>query len=123
MALSAEKKKRRKVFGQFYDFNESLLVNMKYGKDKVSEVAKKYEFVEKAIRGESVLTGEEGAFIAEYVKNIGKTDAKTQIDYLNERKSHLQKYRDKSEEEYKKYSSLYFNLSLMGGILVAVLLA
>ena len=123
MALSAEKKKRKKVFGQFYDFNESLIVNMKYGRDKIYDVARKYDFVQMAMRGEAVLDGEEGAFLSDYVKNLGKTDALTQIDYLNERKDYLQKYRDKSQDDYKKYSSLYFKLSLMAGILVAVLLA
>lgn len=123
MALSAEKKKRKKVFEQFYDFNEKLLVSLKYGKDKIGEVAKDYEVVQSAMNGQAVLTGEEGAFIQDYLKNIGKTDAQTQIAYLTERKSYLQKYRDKSCEDYKKYSSLYFKLSLMAGILIAVLLA
>lgn len=123
MALSAEKKRKKAVFSQFYDFNESLIVNLKYGKDKVSDVAKDYDFVLKAMRGEEVLSGEEGAFLTDYIKNIGKTDAQTQIGYLNDRKNYLQQFRDKSQDDYKKYSSLYFKLSLMAGILIAVLLA
>ena len=123
MALSAEKKKRKKVFEQFYDFNEKLIVNLKYGKDKVCDVAKDYEVVQSAMKGQAVLSGEEGAFIVDYVNNIGKTDAQTQISYLTERKVYLQKYRDLSKDDYKKYSSLYFKLSLMAGILIAVLLA
>jgi hypothetical protein len=35
----------------------------------------------------------------------------------------IKKYRDESECNYKKYSSLYLKISLMIGILIAVLLA
>lgn len=123
MAVSAEKKREMKVFAQFYDFNEKLILNLKYGKDKVGKIAEEYDCVQKVMRGDEVVKGEEGEFLKRYVEGIGESDAFTQVDYLNEKKQTLQKYKQISEEKYKKYGSLYFKLSLMAGILIAVLLA
>lgn len=120
--LSAEKKKAMKVFAQFYEFNEKLLLNMKFGKDKIGEIASPYEYVTASLGGKSVLKGERQDFITNYISNLGSTDALSQVDYLNERKETLKKYKLESEADYKKYGSLYLKIALMIGILVAVLL-
>ena len=75
------------------------------------------------MNGEQVLNGDDGEFLNKYVSGIGETDAQSQVDYLNEKKVALLSYKNKSEENYKKYGSLYFKLSLMAGLLIAVLLA
>ena len=111
-----------KVFSQFYEFNEKLLLNLKYGKNKVSDVASQYDCVQAVLQGKSVLSGENQEFLQTYVSNIGCTDAFSQVDYLNERKQTLKKLKDESEADYKKYGSLYFKIALMVGILIAVLL-
>lgn len=112
-----------KVFGEFYDFNEKLIINLKFGREKVDKVAEEYSYVKSALAGKQVLKGEDAAFIADYLKSIGSTDALTQIDYLTERREFLKKYRDESEQRFKKNGSLWFKLCLMAGILIAVLLA
>lgn len=116
-------KKEMKVFGQFYDFNEKLILNLKFNKDKVAVVAEEFDYVKKAMNGESVVKGADGELLTRYLSDIGRTDAPTQIMYLNEKGLTLLKLKQKSEEKYNKYGSLYFKLSLMAGILVAVLLA
>ena len=73
--------------------------------------------------GKRVLSGSDGQFLCEYIKNIGVSDSSSQIDYLNERKSGIKKLMEESAENYKKYSSLYVKIALMIGILIAVLLA
>lgn len=123
LAISAELKKEMKIFGQFYDFNEKLILNLKFNKDKISVVAEPFEYVKKGMSGDSVVKGEDGEFLISYLNDIGKTDAPTQLVYLNEKGQTLLKLKQKSEEKYKKYGSLYFKLSLMAGILIAVLLA
>lgn len=123
MVITGEKKKRMKVFGEFYDFNEKLIINLKYGREKVDKVAEEYTYVKSALAGKQVLKGADAAFIADYLKSIGSTDALTQIDYLTERREFLKKYRDESEQHFKKNGSLWFKLCLMAGILIAVLLA
>lgn len=123
MAVSAEKKREMKIFAQFYDFNEKLILNLRYGKEKVGKVAEEFECVNKLMHGEEVVKGEEGDFLKNYLQGIGGSDALTQVEYLNEKKQTLRKFKEISEEKYKKYGSLYFKLSLMVGILIAVLLA
>ncbi|MDE7086959.1 MAG: hypothetical protein K2O67_02080, partial [Clostridia bacterium] len=123
MAISTEKKREFKIFSQFYEFNEKLLINLKYGREKVKKVAEGYQYVEKAIKGGEVLKGENGEILRKYIEGIGESDALTQVDYLNAKKQELDDLRQKSEANYKKYGSLYFKLSVMAGILIAVLLA
>lgn len=123
MAVSSEIKREMKIFGQFYDFNEKLILNLKFNKDKVSVVAEPFDYVKKAMRGEQIVKGGDGEFLMQYLSDIGKTDAPTQLLYLNEKGQTLLDLKQKSEEKYKKYGSLYFKLSLMAGVLIAVLLA
>lgn len=123
MALSSDKKREMKIMREFYDFNEKLILNMKYGRKKFSELKEGYPHVVKALNGGEVLSGERGEFIKKYLEGIGTTDAASQTAYLGEMKNWLAKYKDESEQNYKKYGSLYFKLCIAGGILIAVLLA
>lgn len=123
LAISAEKKREMNVFGQFYDFNEKLILNLKFNRDKIGTVADEFDLVKRVMSGDQLIKGGDGEFLKRYLSDIGKTDAPTQIEYLNEKGQTLEKLKRKSEENYKKYGSLYFKLSLMAGILIAVLLA
>ena len=114
--LSADKKKRAAVFAELYEFNERMLINLKFGKQRISQIAADFKY-------KSLLGGDDGQFISQYIKNIGVSDSSSQIDYLNERKQAIKKRMDESGENYKKYSSLYIKMALMIGILIAVLLA
>lgn len=121
--LSADKKKRAAVFAELYEFNERMLINLKFGKQRISQIAADFKYMPDILAGKSILGGDDGQFISQYIKNIGVSDSSSQIDYLNERKQAIKKRMDESGENYKKYSSLYIKMALMIGILIAVLLA
>lgn len=123
MLLSADKKKRAAVFAELYEFNERMLINLKFGKQRISQIAADFKYMPDILAGKSILSGDDGQFISQYVKNIGVSDSSSQIDYLNERKQAIKKRMEESGENYKKYSSLYIKMALMIGILIAVLLA
>ncbi|MGN1060856.1 MAG: hypothetical protein ACI4QN_03905 [Candidatus Coproplasma sp.] len=123
IVLSADKKRRYKIICEFYDFNESLILNIKYERKRFEEVASGFESVKRVLNGEEVLNGEQGEFIKKYLEGIGTTDAISQIGYLTEMKETLTKYKNESEKNYKKYGSLYLKLCIACGILIAVLLA
>ncbi len=123
MLLSADKKKRAQVFSDLYEFNERMLINLKFGKLRISQIAAEFRYMPDIVVGKRVLSGSDGQFLCEYIKNIGVSDSSSQIDYLNERKSAIKKLMEESAENYKKYSSLYVKIALMIGILIAVLLA
>ena len=120
--LSAEKKKKAAVFAELYEYNELLLLNLKFGRDDMRTLAKKLRYMGDMIDGKPLLNGDDEEFIKSYVQNLGVTDAYSQIDYLSERKSYIKKHKDESFADYKKYSSLYVKIFLMLGILIAVLL-
>ena len=123
MLLSAEKKKRAQVFTELYEFNERMLLNLKFGKLRISQIASDFKYMPDIVVGKQLLNGADGQFIADYIKNIGVSDSSSQIDYLNERKSAIKKLMEESADNYKKCSSLYIKIALMIGILIAVLLA
>lgn len=121
--VSAGKKRRMQIFAELYEFNEQLLLNLKYAQNPIDKVAAPFKFVPDIIGGKSLLDGSDGEVLRDYAENLGKTDALSQIDYLNERKAVLTKYRDESQTDYKKYSSLYIKIFFLAGVLMAVLLA
>ena len=120
--LSAEKKKKAAVISELYEYNELLLLNLKFGRDDMRTLAKKFRYMGDMIGGKPLLNGDDEEFIKSYVQNLGVTDAYSQIDYLSERKSYIKKHKDESFADYKKFSSLYVKIFLMLGILIAVLL-
>lgn len=121
--LSTNKKKKMQVFSELYEFNEQLLINLKYARNPIDKVAQNFKFMPEMLKGGSLLDGKDGEAITEYAVNLGKSDALSQIDYLNGRKAALAKRRDESFQEYKKYSTLYVKIFFMVGVLMAVLLA
>ena len=121
--LSANKKKRMQIFSELYEFNEQLILTLKFTRASIEKIAEPFKFVPDVLNGKELLSGEDGQFLKDYVQNLGKTDALSQVDYLNERKSILKKYKDESCAEYKKYSSLYVKIFFLIGVMAAVLLA
>ena len=123
MFLSAGKKKRSKVFSELYEFNEQLILNMKFNRESLNKVAAPYKFIPKILNGEKVLDGDDQNFLSGYVLSLGKTDALSQVDYLTARQATLKKYKEDSFNECKKYSSMYIKIFFMIGVLVAVMMA
>lgn len=121
--LSVNKKKRMQIFSELYEFNEQLILTLKFTRASMEKIAEPYKFVPDILEGKELLSGDEGQFLKDYILNLGKTDALSQVDYLNERKVILKKYKDESYTDYKKYSSLYVKIFFLIGVMVAVLLA
>ncbi|MCD7728440.1 MAG: hypothetical protein LUI60_00815 [Clostridia bacterium] len=111
------------VYSELYEFNELLLLNLKFGREDIKKISQGFTYIGDIIDGKNVLKGSDGEFLLNYIKNLGQTDALSQIDYLTERKVYIKKYKDESFADYKKYSSLYVKIFFMLGVLVAVLLA
>lgn len=121
--LSAKKKRRMQVFSELYEFNEQLLINLKFSRQTMDKIAQNFKLMPDVLQGKILLEGKDGETVSDYVFNLGKSDALSQIDYLNERKVILAKQRDESVADYKKYSSLYVKIFFLLGVLMAVLLA
>lgn len=121
--LSANKKKRMQVFAELYEFNEQLILTLKFSRASIEKIAAPFKFVPNILKGERPLSGNDAEFLKDYTDNLGKTDALSQVDYLSERKTLLKKYKEESFTDYKKYNSLYVKIFFLIGVLIAVLLA
>ena len=121
--MSAKKKRRMQIFSELYEFNEQLLLNLKFSRQTLDKIAQNFKIIPDILQGKILLEGRDGEIISEYIFNLGKSDALSQIDYLNEKKATLAKCRDESAENYKKYSSLYVKIFFLLGVLMAVFLA
>lgn len=121
--LSSNKKKRMQVYAELYEFNEQLILNLKYSLSSIDKIAAPYKFVPDILKGENPLSEADAEFLKDYMENLGLTDALSQVDYLNERKVALKKYKDESLADYKRYSSLYIKIFFLIGVMTAVLLA
>lgn len=111
------------VFAEMYEFNEQLLINLKFSRKSIDKIAENFKYIPEILNGKKLLDGEDGGVIAEYFSSLGKSDALSQIDYLNGRKDGLSKLKEESSSDYKKYSSLYVKIFFLIGVLMAVLLA
>ena len=111
------------IFAELYEFNEQLILTLKFSRASIEKIAEPYKFVSEVLDGKDILTGDDGQFLKDYIQNLGKTDALSQVDYLNERKQILKKYKDESFTDYKKYSSLYVKIFFLIGVMAAVLMA
>ena len=111
------------IFSELYEFNEQLLINFKFSRQTMEKVAQNFKFIPSVLNGKILLDGKDGEVIGDYIYNLGKSDALSQIDYLNERKTSLLKLKDESFTDYKKYSALFVKIFFLLGVLMAVLLA
>ena len=121
--LSANKKKRMQIFSELYEFNEQLILTLKFTRASIDKIAGQFKYIPDILAGKELISGDEGQFLRDYVLNLGKTDALSQVDYLSERKLLIKKYKDDSYSDYKKYSSLYVKIFFLIGVMIAVLLA
>lgn len=121
--LSANKKKKMLVFSEMYEFNEQLILTLKFSRSSIDKIAEPFKYVPKVLSGELTFKGDCGEVLKSYIVNLGQTDALSQVDYLTEKKAVLKKYKDESFTDYKKYSSLYIKIFFLVGVMIAILLA
>lgn len=121
--LSANKKRRMQIFSELYEFNEQLILTLKFSRSSIDKIAQPFKFVPQILNGECKLNAQDSEVVRDYLENLGKTDALSQVDYLTERKTILKKYKEESFTDYKKYSSLYVKIFFLIGVMIAVLLA
>ena len=121
--ISAEKKKRAAVYSELYEYNELLLLNLKFGREDMKSLCGGFKYMGEVLAGKPVLKGADGEFLKNYASNLGSTDASSQIDYLNERKAYIKTHKDGRFSGYKKNSSLYVQIFLLLCVLFAVFLS
>ncbi len=80
------------VFAELYEFNEQLIMTLKFSRASIEKIASPFKFVSHILNGKCPLSGTDAEFVKDYTDNLGKTDALSQVDYLTEKKTLLKKY-------------------------------
>lgn len=133
-----QKYKQRKVFmHDLHCFNERLLGEVSYTRLPLSSFFDKYEYGKdftsvlqeiKQNRFERVkiefryLADSQKQLVHDYFSMIGKSDARSQENYLNAVRGELEKEKTCTEAEYKKYFGLYTKLGFLFGLIIVILL-
>ena len=68
------------------------------------------------------LSEDERKFLGDYFRMIGKSDAASQKTYLSAMREEIAEKKQKSEELYRKYFSLYIKLGFLAGLILVVLI-
>ena len=92
--LSAEKKKRAAVYSELYEYNELLLLNLKFGREDMKSLCGGFKYMGEVLAGKPGLKGADGEIFKNYASNPGATHAASQIDYLNQRQAEIKKKQD-----------------------------
>lgn len=116
-----KKKNKAKLYAELLDFNEKLILNLRYEQLPIKDILEGFETLKKALDGK--MESEDKAAVEEYFEMLGKTDSVSQIEFLITRRDALMQNSNNAYENYKRYGNLYIKIFFMVGILVAVLLA
>ncbi len=68
------------------------------------------------------LSEDERKFLGDYFRMIGKSDAASQRTYLSAMREEIADKKQKAEEIYRKYFSLYIKLGFLAGLILVVLI-
>jgi len=138
--LSEKYKLRHLFYSDFNSFNRIMLGEVSFTKSTLPEVLgnarykgnfanlleeyKKflYDGVEFEYKSLWFLSEEEKVFITTYFKTLGRSDARSQLDYLKLCEDKLKIVTAKTETDEKKYRTLYLKMGLLTGLLVLVLI-
>ncbi len=120
-------------------FNERLVNEVSYTKIPLPAFMEKYTFngdfrrmleVKRDARFDNgdegcdmdYLSEDERKFLGDYFRMIGKSDAASQKTYLSAMREEIADKKQKSEELYRKYFSLYIKLGFLAGLILVVLI-
>ncbi|MDE7439820.1 MAG: hypothetical protein K2N23_04875, partial [Clostridia bacterium] len=59
------------IFSELYEFNEQLILTLKFSKASLEKIAEPYKFVSDILNGKELLSGDDGQFLKDYIQNLG----------------------------------------------------
>ncbi|MDY6367941.1 MAG: hypothetical protein SPL13_05465 [Clostridia bacterium] len=131
--LSVKFTQRKSFYNTFYNFNEKMLDEISFSSKSLLTLIEKesvnsndfYVILQKKIiksdyNYPQYLKPEDKIFFEEYEKLLGKSDKKSQNEFLTAKKNELLKLKTESEQEEKKYKNLYVKLGFLLGLVMLV---
>lgn len=137
LLLTRRYRQRKEFFYSWNLFNERLINEVSYMRAPLAKFIERYSFggdfqkmLHEKKEGEfdrgnynfSYLSADEQKFLEDYFRLVGKSDAASQRAYLCAVRAEIGERRHVSEEEYKKYFSLYCKLGVLAGLILVILI-
>ena len=141
-AFASKYRRRKLFFSQFYEFNQKFIQELSYSKRPIKEFILSYpykgDFLSLLVEyRESLgkdnlfneyfslntfLSVEEEKMIIEYFHQLGKGDSDSQKSIFSNRSKELEKIKEKTEKDYKKYAELYVKLGVLVGFAIIIVI-
>lgn len=115
-------KYKSQIYCQLCDFNDKLILNLKYERKSIPQILKHFKELNDLIINEEY-DKKDDVILVDYFNCIGKTDSASQIDYLSTIGQELKREKELRLEKYNRYGPLYLKIFVMIGVLIAVLMA
>ena len=120
--MGADIKKKSVLYVELADFNDKLIMNLKFARKSIKEIIAEFPNLSNYINSPSYI--EDGdAFLSDYFNALGTSDSASQVGYLTEKSMEIKKERDIWLEKRAKYVPLYLKISVMIGVLIVVIMA
>lgn len=133
--LSNKYAKRKNFYAEFSRFNEKILKEISFTSSSLLKISKtlphdsdfglttsKYFSGEKKVQYLSYLSKEENEYYLYFLSNVGLSDRDSQIAFISKTQQELDEKLKKTNEDEKKYKSLYIKLGFLFGLIMMIIL-
>ncbi len=129
--------KRKTFYYNIYFFNEKLLAEIVFSKLPLPKFIEKHQnlgdcllffdsekkiYTPEEYQKITYLTEDEKVYFFDYYQMLGKSDAKSQREYLESVRQELQQKKTQEEENYKKHFTLNLKLGILVGLIGILIL-
>ena len=141
-AFASKYRKRKVFFSQFYEFNQKFIQELSYSKRPIKDFIQAYPYKSEFLAllevyrdnlGQDNLFNEyfslntflileEEKLISDYFHQLGKGDSESQKAFFVSRSKELEKIKDTTEKDYKKYAELYVKLGVLVGFAIIIVI-
>lgn len=132
--LSTRYTDKKDFYKNFQSFNNKLEKEVSFSNNTILSIIKQsdinvlfYNLLrQKILNGQEgnipFITKDEKEYFYNYLERIGKTDKATQLKLINATKIYLTEKLKISEEDEKKYKTLYIKMGFLIGLLIFILI-
>ena len=132
---SSKHVKKKKFYDSFNEFNKRLINEVAFSQKSLIDILNEFDnqsdfylifsrffYKQKFELNMNYLSNDDKIFIKTYLSNIGASDKKTQLNFLNEISVQIKKNYDITCENYKKYKTVYIKIGILIGLIIFIIL-
>ncbi len=121
--IANDKKLDNKIFEELDNFNDEMLISCKFDRISKNKLLSKYNLLFNFCNNKFKLSNKDYTeFIKNYFEFVGKSDFKSQVDFMSSKKLQIETFKNETKKEYKRYKDMYLKIFFLVGVVIAVLL-